>query len=278
MTVKLADIHCHILPGFDDGPTGMPEALDMARVYATLGYSHIIATPHLQNIFVENEDISQRTVSLQNAIFEADIDLIVLSGAEIMLCPDLLNLIKEKKLPTLNGTRYVLIDLPIFEPFPEYAEVTFFSLLTQGYIPILAHPERNRCFWKEPGLLGKLVGLGVLLQIDSSSLAGSGGRGAFDTARYLLNRRLVSFLSNNLHNAAGRGGVAHSWMSSAWKGVKRYSGKQKRDEIYYVNPEHLIKDIPISEVMEHNRRPGLMGKLLNILNLPELTHNFKYLG
>ncbi len=268
MSIYLADIHCHILPGFDDGPAGITEALELARAYSRLGYSHVIATPHLQNIYDVEEDLYEQVERLQNYVLDVGIDLDILPGAEILLSPDLPVLLKEKALPTLNRTRYVLTELPLFEPFPDYAEGIYYKLLTEGYIPILAHPERNRCFSKKPELLEHLVELGVLLQVDTASLAGNAGGGALNTARYLLKRQLVSFISNNLHGSHGKGEIARLQMSTAWSRAKRYGQRNKLEEVFFNNPENLIRNIPISQALGPQQGQGLLrGALSRVMSI-----------
>jgi protein-tyrosine phosphatase len=267
MSIELADIHCHILPGIDDGPAGMGETVEMARVYLALGYSHVIATPHVENIFQGREDICALTDRVQDLFLDMGLPLTVLPGAEVLINPDLPRLFQEKALPTLNRTRYVLIEFPIFDPFPEYAEGVFFQLVTQGLIPIIAHPERNRCFQQDGTLLLRLVNHGALLQVDQGSLTGACGQEALEAARQLLRNSVVSFVASNVHKAPFKRShyqVQREGMLAAWNQVRRLAGRQGLEEIYFSNPEALIKNIPMAVMLEA-KDSSLLKRFKNLL-------------
>ena len=267
MNIELADIHCHILPGVDDGPAGMGETVEMARIYLSLGYSHVIATPHVMNIFHSMDDIYSMTRRLQDLLLDMGMALTVLPGAEVLIDPDLPRLFQEKALPTLNRTRYTLIEFPIFEPFPDYAEKVFFQLITQGLIPIVAHPERTRCFQQDPELLVGMVSRGALLQVDQGSLIGSYGREALDTASMLLRASLVSFVASNMHRAPFHRTYVYTQrerMREAWKQVQRLAGREGVREIYFENPDLLIKDVPMA-VRTDFQKDSLLNKVKNLL-------------
>lgn len=253
MNIELADIHCHILPGIDDGPAGMGETVEMARVYLSLGYSHVIATPHVENIFHGREDIHALADRVQDLLLDMGLPLTVLPGAEVLINPDLPRLFQEKALPTLNRTRYVLIEFPIFDPFPDYAEGVFFQLVTQGLIPIIAHPERNRCFQQQGEILLRLINHGALLQVDQGSLVGTYGEEAQETARRLLRTSVVSFVASNMHRAPFKRSyyrTQREGMLTAWNQVRRMSGRKGLEEIYFTNPDALIKNIPMAVMLE----------------------------
>ncbi len=264
MTIELADIHCHILPGIDDGPAGMGETVDMARVLLALGYSHVIATPHVQNIFHNVEDIYELTARVQDLLLDMGLPLTVLPGAEALINPDLPELFSQKAIPTLNRTRYALIEFPIFEPFPEYTEGVFFQLIKQGLIPIIAHPERNRCFQQDIGLVGRLIKHGALVQLDQNSLTGAYGQEALEVGRQLLRSNAVSFVSSNLHRVSFKRsytGLQREKMVTAWHRVRKIAGRQGLDEIYFENPDCLIKNIPMAVRMDESNGFGLLDKV-----------------
>jgi len=267
MNIELADIHCHILPGIDDGPAGMGETVEMARVYLSLGYSHVIATPHVENIFHGTEDIYALTNRVQDLFLDMGLPLTVLPGAEVLINPDLPRLFQEKALPTLNRTRYVLIEFPIFDPFPDYAEGVFFQLITQGLIPIVAHPERNRCFQQKGELLLRLINHGALLQVDQGSLIGANGEEALETARQLIRTSLVSFVASNLHRAPFKRAYYRSQrerMLKAWNQVRRLTGRKGQEEMYFSNPEALINNIPMAVMLEP-QNDSFLKKFKNLL-------------
>ncbi len=140
----MIDLHCHILPGIDDGPKSLDESLEMARIFEQAGYSHVVATPYAvpgTTWMPKPEEIRNRLTVLNEAIAKEGIKLKVLPGMEIALDPHISDLLDQGQVLTIAGTSYVLIEPP-FQRLPLGWEQAFFDVLSKGLKVLLAHPER----------------------------------------------------------------------------------------------------------------------------------------
>jgi protein-tyrosine phosphatase len=193
----MIDIHCHILPGIDDGPQTIKQSLSIAESLVAKGYRQIIATPHTRDgIFnVQSDSIYAKTIELNQALQNLSVDLAIYPGAEYPLIPELL----DSELVTLNNSRYLLVELPFTQPVPQYAEDLFFQLQTKGLVPILAHPERCRGIQENPDLVKEYARLGVLLQVNIASIFGRYGRGVRQLAENFIKQGLIHFLATDSH-------------------------------------------------------------------------------
>ncbi len=198
------DLHCHILPGIDDGPSTKEQSLALARELVLKGFSKAIATPHYVDDFSPEykSRIEKEYKSLSQALKENKIPLDLYIGGEILLTPDVAKLAKERKLPTLNGTSYVLLELPLYQPIPLYTLEVLFQLQAYGYKPILAHPERIEHLKTDISFLYKLVRRDVYLQVNLGSLAGTYGEYPQDLAQKLIKNNLAHFLATDSHDAS----------------------------------------------------------------------------
>src|SRR6266480_4443225 len=194
------DTHLHILPSVDDGPETMEESIALARVLVQEGIHTAIATPHYNDQFVQRSaaEIKERVNELQQVLDRQGILLRLFTGHEALIKPGLVGDIQTGRLATLNGSRYLLLELWNQSWLPETDRVIF-ELRASGITPILAHPERYRVFQKELERLASLLRQGVLVQITASSLVGMQGRTAQRTAETLLRRGLVHFIASDAH-------------------------------------------------------------------------------
>src|SRR5436305_3762349 len=183
----MIDTHLHILPGVDDGPETMQESLALARVLVQEGIHMAVATPHYNDEFPYRSavEIRERVNDLQQALDNHHIALRLFAGHEALIKPGLVDDIRAGRLATLNGSRYLLLELWNSTWLPE-TERVIFELRAFGITPILAHPERYRVFQKELERLASLLRQGVLVQITASSLVGMQGRTAQRLAETLL--------------------------------------------------------------------------------------------
>jgi len=200
---RLVDLHAHIMPGVDDGPQTLEEALAMARAALADGVGQIVATPHVRDSGLTREEFSRRLEDLRRALADHRVDVEVHPGAEVSLEPDIFRWLAEGLAWPIASTRYVLVELPFFA-FPPYTDEVIFRLQVEGYKPILAHPERNAFLAAKPERLQALVERGVLVQITAASVLGGFGAQAKSAAVAFLERGLVHVLASDAHSAAHR--------------------------------------------------------------------------
>jgi len=196
----MIDTHVHILPGVDDGPETLERSLELAAALIQEGVHTAVATPHYNDEFPQRSaaEIRARVLFLQQALDKERLPLRVLPGHEALIKPGLTDDIRAGRLSTLNGSRYLLLELWNMSWLPETDRVIF-ELRAMGITPVLAHPERYRVFQKEPERLEALLAQGVLTQITASSLVGMQGRTAQRTAEMLLKKGLVHCIASDAH-------------------------------------------------------------------------------
>lgn len=232
----MIDIHCHILPGIDDGAKTIDESLAMARAAVDEGVRTIVATPHHQNgkYINDKEDIEQLVIELQNNIDEANIPLKILAGQEVRLYGDLIEDIKHKEIVTI-GNKYVLVEFPS-NHVPRYTEKLFYDLQLEKKVPIIVHPERNTELMKNPDVLLNLVEKGALTQLTASSLVGAFGKNIQQFSRQLIEADLTHFIASDAHNTTSRG----FYLQDAYVEIEKRYGNHKVYE-FQENIESLLE-------------------------------------
>lgn len=198
------DCHTHILPGLDDGPANMEEALALARALVRAGFSGVVATPHLSAAGPPVALVMERFSAFKTELALRQIPLEIYPGAEYAIEPRLAERFKAGELLTINGSRFLLLELPPFQPPPPFLGELIFNLRLCGCYPVLAHPERCSAFQKDRGRLGRLISSGALTQITLSSLTGALGPAAARAAAQFFGSKLVHILASDAHNAEGR--------------------------------------------------------------------------
>ncbi len=205
--MSYVDLHCHLLPGLDDGSFCMEETLDMARLALNSGVSVIAATPHSYGNGEMNIDfalkIRQRLDAVKRMLTEQRIPLTVVSGMEILAHERMLDYLREGLMLTLNGTRYVLVEFA-FDEHPRYVRQLLDKLLAEGYLPVVAHPERYFFVQEQPELVSEWLLAGVLVQTNKGSLLGRFGSQAKRCADYLLADGMVQVIASDAHSSKYR--------------------------------------------------------------------------
>jgi protein-tyrosine phosphatase len=199
------DIHCHIVPGLDDGSANLADSLAMARMAEADGTKSLVATPHQlgANSRVSAEAIRQGVADLQTALNAEGIGVSVLPGADVRIEPELPKLVKQGKVLTLaDRGKHVLLELPHETYFP--LEPLLAVLDRQGLVGILSHPERNRGIIKKPEVMWDVVEAGGLLQITAASLTGAFGRSPQKIAEMCVDERLIHFIASDAHDTKNR--------------------------------------------------------------------------
>lgn len=246
----MIDLHCHILPGLDDGAQTLEDSLEMARVAAADGIRTIAATPHadLWGSSPDREDLEERVAQLQSALDAEGIPVRIVPGLENHLTPDLLT----GGIVPINHTRYALVELP-FEEFPFYVESTLFELQLKGLTPILAHPERNAVLRSDPEALRRLVERGILAQLTAASLLGVFGKKTREASETFLRQGLVHVLSTDSHSSTGG---RRPVLSDALAVAERLVGRERAEAMVIGVPEQIVSGQPVeAEIPEVAAQP-----------------------
>jgi protein-tyrosine phosphatase len=204
----MIDLHCHLLPGIDDGPETLDEALAMARLALADGISRAHVTPHLHLGHWDNERarIEAAVAAHRRALADAGIPLELGFAAEVRCDYQVVPLVEEQRVPflgTLGGYRVMLLELP-HSHVPVGADKLVAWLLGRNIRPMIAHPERNKDILRTPAKLLPFVREGCLLQLTADAVAGGFGADCARRAAEFLEAGWVTVLASDAHDARTR--------------------------------------------------------------------------
>jgi protein-tyrosine phosphatase len=201
----LIDLHCHMLPGIDDGAADINVALEMARLAVADGITVVACTPHILPGLYENTgpQIRQAIAKFQSVLAEAEIPLRLVTGADVHVSPDLKDGLKSGRVLTLNDSQYFLFEPPHHVASP-HLEAHAFSLQAAGYIPILTHPERLSWIENNYAMFQRLAKRGVWMQLTAGSVVGRFGRRPRYWAERMLDEGLCFVLATDAHDPINR--------------------------------------------------------------------------
>ena len=201
---RVIDLHCHILPGLDDGAPDLEVSLEMAEVALDEGIHTIAATPHVNLTHdVDAEAMAQAVGKLNLALARNKMSLAVLPGGEVAI-EKLANLDDDGlRRFSLGGGPSVLVETPYTGTIP-FLEDILFDLQLRGFRPVLAHPERSLAFRERPERIEPLVERGIVTCVNAASMAGRFGRGAQDLVLRFFERGLVHAVASDAHDAEHR--------------------------------------------------------------------------
>lgn len=230
----MIDTHCHILPGVDDGPEGMEEALAMARVAIADGIHTIVATPHLPPTgFAHHPWIAEQVALFQQALDREGLPLRVLPGAEVVAAPEVLEFLPG--LPRLGAGAYLLLETPLLG-LPTYLEELVFAIQLAGTRVALAHPERTQLIRAKPEVIRRLAERGCVLQLNASSLLGRHGRMTRRLALELLRDFPGCVVASDAHDALYR----PPRLTPAAVAFRRRGGEARFREVVQTRPRELV--------------------------------------
>lgn len=235
----MIDIHCHILPGVDDGAEDDQVSLAMARQAVTEGITQIVATPHHRNRTWDNSKVTiEKNVTHLNALFmNNQVPLQVLPGQEPRIFGEMADeSVLNEELMTVNNThKYLLVEFPTHH-LPHYAPQLFYDLQVKGITPVIVHPERNQPIIDHPSLLYTIIANGALSQITAASLIGKHGKKTQKLCLNFIENNLTHLIASDAHNLTTR----PFYMKEAFDAVKKSFG-YPIDSIFQENAARLIK-------------------------------------
>lgn len=195
------DIHSHLLPGIDDGSPNMEKTINYIKELNKLGYKKLITTPHVKaGIYPNTPQIITKVLEqVQNALIVENIEVILEAAAEYLLDEEFEDLLLNNQILSFDEKKYVLIEMSFIAPPPNLSEIIF-SLKTQGYTPIMAHPERYGYWWNYIDKMSHLRDTGCLLQLNLLSLIGYYGKEVKQVAGKMLELGLIDFVGTDLHH------------------------------------------------------------------------------
>lgn len=239
----MIDIHCHLLPGIDDGPATFEEAVALCRAVAAEGCTAALATPHQHHELWWNGEPERLTLLLARLREAVGNELELYAGAEIHVGARTLDELDRwpgGELIPLAGSRWVLLEFDRFEPLADPFDLIH-ELVVAGWRPILAHPEEYAWLAEDSELLDRLILRGARLQITAANLLGDRGRGLAERCRALLASGRVHFVASDAHGTARR----PTRMAEAARELARRFGEATAFRLTTANPTAILHDRPL---------------------------------
>jgi protein-tyrosine phosphatase len=229
----MVDIHSHILPGVDDGPSTMELVQSILAEAQKAGVKMIIATPHYSRELHENGMVEQVFDAVRSEALRFGIEL--LKGYEIKIRHLPARMPADFSDLDLAGTRFVLLEMPL-DRVPSYAPELIYNLQIKGFVPILAHPERCRKMAMNMEMLDGFYEAGCLIQVDASSIIGVNGWRARCFARKLIKKDKASFVASDAHSPEGYS----VWYRKAYEKVVKWTNNDKADDLFNNNAASIF--------------------------------------
>ena len=237
----MTDIHSHIIYDVDDGSSSQKESIELIKKLSEAGFSNIIMTPH----YIEgseycsyNPEKLEKLEVLRNLVKENNIPVNLYLGNEVFINDNIVNDIKENRIYTLNNSKYLLFELPFHNQILNLADIIY-EIKIQGYIPILAHPERYSYFQDDYDMVDNLREEGLLFQANYASILGYYGKSAEKLLKYMLKNEYVDFLGTDIHH------VSKTYVTDNFKKIEKLFNKFAGKDYYQKiknNCDSLVKN------------------------------------
>jgi protein-tyrosine phosphatase len=259
----MIDLHTHIIPSVDDGVNNDEEALAFARLAVEDGIRTAVATPHCDESswFNDRQAVLEAVTRLRDLIERAEIPLRIEPGAEVRLCPELVERVRDGRAPTLadNG-RTLLLELSLSQ-YPVGLEQLVFQLKLVGIEPVFAHPERIRYFQDDIERFAEAVRLGAYGQLTAGSIVGAFGSTVREFSEELLRKGLVHVLATDAHDLEERA----PRLSEGRRAVAALVGEARAAAMCEDAPRALLdgRTPELPELAEETapRREGILSRL-----------------
>ena len=231
----MIDCHCHILPGIDDGPETMDQALALCQAMVEDGVRQAYATPHIHAGRWHNtpETISRAYDQICTALRKSSIPLELKFAAEVRISDELINWVADGQIPYIGSDKasdekLLLLEFPHGHMIPGSINLVRW-LVKNGVTPIIAHPERNKELQKNIGALKEFLAAGAILQLTAASVIGEFGEGAHRAAEQIIEANWQAIIASDAHNLNGRA----PRMSAAKHYVTERWGEEKVSQYFY---------------------------------------------
>lgn len=241
----MIDLHSHILPGIDDGAKTLDISLEMARIAVDDGIHTMACTPHIYPGLYMNDaaGITRHRDALQAVLDAKGLTLKLVTGADVHLVPGLLDGLRAGRVPTLAGSRYVLLE-PSHNIVPPRFLDSVFSLVAAGYTPVITHPERLVWIEEQYPVFAQLIQQGAWMQVTAGALTGKFGPRAKYWGERFLGEGQTHILASDAHSTGRR----VPQLSQARAVAERWLGAEEARRLVIDRPQAILDDIAPSRV------------------------------
>ena len=236
----MIDLHCHFLPGIDDGAQTLDEAIELARAATKAGIELAVMTPHVHPGRYENSasSITRMCAAFQQVLARHAIPLELRAGGEVRISEDIVSMVEEGEIPyigQLDGDHVMLLEFP-HSHLIVGAQKLVGWLLERHIRPLIAHPERNKEVMRSPEKLQPFVEMGCLLQLTGASIIGAFGKPAEECATRLIDREWVAAVATDAHNLQHR----PPCLDAAYEALARIGGHDFALELTQRMPARIV--------------------------------------
>lgn len=259
----MIDVHYHLLFGLDDGPAEIEGSVELAQASIEEGVTHIVATPHANDQYRFQPAVNRERLAM---VQERVGDKLTLGlGCDFHLSYENIEDVHwDPSKYTINGKRYLLVELPAFFMASSMGDV-FYHLALRGITPVITHPERNPFLQAEPDRLGDWVRSGYLLQVTGASFTGRFGSRAKHMAIDLLSKNWIHIVASDAHSVKGRSPS----MKNSYEFLKENAGEETARRLCIENPRAVFYGEPLppqpaaqdAEIRETKR--GFLARLFS---------------
>lgn len=235
----MIDIHTHLIPNVDDGAKNLEVTFEALKEAEKAGFTDIILTSHYMTDYYETkkDELVFWKENLQKILESKNEKIKLHSGMEIYISEEIDKLMKQEKLLTLAGSRYILMELPM-NTTVNYLDHVIYFLETIGLKLIIAHPERYISVQEKPELVKEYIKKGCLMQCNYGSILGNYGKQVKNTMKYLLKNNLVHFVASDCHKSNG----IYLEVPKAVKKIEKIIGHEKMREITTLNQKKILNN------------------------------------
>lgn len=235
----MIDIHSHLISNVDDGAKSPEETIELIKEAREAGITDIILTPHyIINSYEQNaETLILLKDKLQQIINSENINVNLHIGMEVYITDNLVEILKQNKILTLAGSKYLLMELPL-NTNVQYLDMVIFRLIENNIIPIIAHPERYKFVQEDSSKVRELIDSGCLIQSNIGSILGIYGKKAKKTIKYLLKNDLINFIATDTH----RKNTIYPLLEKGIKKIEKITGKEKVKELTNLNAQRILNN------------------------------------
>ena len=237
----MIDMHCHILPGIDDGSKSLDESVQIIKTASHCGVTDLVFTPHFiyESIYnADNEKKRRLFEQVKEVIKNANININLYLGNEVFVENNMLELLQDNKIYTINGSNYLLFELPMNNTYNGIYDLIF-KLKNAGIIPIIAHPERYSLFQRNPEVIIKMLEQGALFQSNLGSFYGHYGKEAKNLVLLLLKHNMIHFISSDTHHTRDE---FYNNIEEVKKIMKKYILDEQIENLLVNNAKCVLKN------------------------------------
>ena len=236
----MIDFHSHILPGIDDGSRSIEQTIRMLKEAKEAGFTKIISTSHYIEGYYESDE-AERT-ELLNEVQKNISGIELYLGNEIYITNNMIDLIQNKQASTINNSKYVLFEFPLSAKSMNDKEVVY-RLIENGFVPVIAHPERYSYVQDNPEYIEELAEMGALFQANYGSIIGMYGKKAEKTLKKLLKNDLIRFFGSDSH----RIDQVYTKMPKILKKLHKFLSDEEIEEFTVINPQKVLNNEDIED-------------------------------